>query len=218
MVGPLSDRQMGLVSSAVSNAGRLELLVNDLLDMERLDDGKLPLHPQRVRPGDLARQAVAGVNDVAAAASIPLSLTVDAAAVDTWVTVDPNRMVQVLTNLLGNAIKFSDDDQPIDVVVGSQMGQAIIAVIDHGPGIPESHLSRIFDRFTQVNSQDSRREGGVGLGLAIAGELVRRSGGTLDVESSVGQGSTFTVRIPASAAPDSTKTSEASPTVVSLGG
>lgn len=105
-------------------------------------------------------------------------------------------MVQVLTNLLGNAIKFSEAGQPVSVVVRLQSQEVSIAVIDHGPGIPESYLSSIFERFTQVDSRDSRQAGGVGLGLAIAGELVMRSGGTLDVESVVGDGSTFTVRLP----------------------
>jgi signal transduction histidine kinase len=197
VVGPLTEKQRSLLSAAVANSARLESLVNDLLDMERLDDGKLPIHPETVSARDLASQSVAAIKGAADAVSIPVGLDVADCPDDTWVVVDPNRMLQVLTNLLGNALKFSERGQHVNVVV-NRCGDAVtIAVVDAGRGIPESEVGHIFDRFSQVDSRDTRQVGGVGLGLAIARELVTRSGGTLDVVSQVGSGSTFTVHLPA---------------------
>ena len=110
-------------------------------------------------------------------------------------------MIQVLTNLLGNAIKFSERGSAIVVRVSRVDDAVTIAVADRGRGIPEDQLSSVFDRFGQVDSGDARRGSGTGLGLAIAREIVERSGGTIAVESVLGEGSTFIVTIPAAPTP-----------------
>ena len=106
------------------------------------------------------------------------------------------RVRQVLTNLVGNAIKFSDRGARIMVRVTVAGTYAHLAVIDHGRGIPAEHLESVFDRFGQVDAGDARREGGTGLGLAIAREITVRSGGEITVTSTIGAGSTFTVVLP----------------------
>ena len=196
IVGGLSGEQAELVRMAVNNSDRLSQLVNDILDIERLDAGRLPLVPEPVAPASLVDLAVAGMGGAAGAAGITLAADADAEATDARVLVDSHRLVQVLTNLIGNAIKFSDRGSTIRVkgtVVGDS---AHLAVIDKGRGIPADQLDSVFDRFGQVDAGDARREGGTGLGLAIAREIAERSGGQIVVTSAIGVGSTFTVVLP----------------------
>ena len=197
IVGPLNDDQRELVSMAVGNSNRLGQLVNDILDIERLDAGRMPLSPEPTDALALAEQAVVGISGAATAAGVHLSVENLAEGASTVVWADPHRILQVLTNLLGNAIKFSDRYSTVRVEVEGSADTVRIAVIDAGRGIPEDQLDSVFERFGQVDAGDARREGGTGLGLAIAKELVDRSGGTLTVSSVLGAGSTFTVALPA---------------------
>jgi signal transduction histidine kinase len=114
---------------------------------------------------------------------------------------DPDRIVQTLTNLVGNAIKFSPPLTTITVAAVSEHNFVVFSVADQGRGIPGDKLGRIFERFEQVDSSDSREKGGSGLGLAISRTIVRRHGGDLTVTSTVGAGSTFTFNIPAAGEP-----------------
>lgn len=196
IVGELSGEQTELLSMAVKNSDRLSQLVNDILDLERLDSGRLPLNPEVVTATSLAEQAVAGMGGASAAAGVPLVLDLDASATGAHVWVDPHRLVQVFTNLIGNAIKFSEAGRPIRVHVSAVGDAALIAVIDSGRGIPGDQLESVFERFGQVDAGDARREGGSGLGLAIAREITVRSGGRINVTSAIGVGSTFTVVLP----------------------
>ena len=197
ILGPLSDDQQELVTMAVSNSERLGQLVNDILDLERLDAGRMPLDPAEVSALDLARDSVMGITGAADAAGVRLA--VEPAPVDLAVdvVVDPHRMIQVLTNLLGNAIKFSERGATVRVEVSRTGDDVSISVSDRGRGIPADQLSSVFDRFGQVDVGDSRRGSGTGLGLAIAREIVERSGGTITVASELGEGSTFIVNLPA---------------------
>jgi PAS domain S-box-containing protein len=197
ITGPLTEDQQELVSMAVSNSERLGQLVNDILDLERLDAGRMPLEPTDVDATDLAHQAVASIHGAADAAGIRLETATPDDSADVRVHVDPHRMLQVLTNLLGNAIKFSERGSSIRVQITRHEHDVRIDVIDHGRGIPADYLSSVFERFGQVEGGDARRQGGTGLGLAIAREIVERSGGTISVRSAVGVGSTFTVTLPA---------------------
>ena len=197
LMGPLSGDQQELVSMAVANSERLGQLVNDILDLERLDAGRMPLTPVEVSALTLAQESVDGITGAAQAAGIGLSVEPPADGASVEVVVDPHRMVQVLTNLLGNAIKFSERGSTIIVRVSRADEGVSIAVVDRGRGIPEDQLASVFDRFGQVDSGDARRGSGTGLGLAIAREIVERSGGSIAVESVLGQGSTFIVTVPA---------------------
>ena len=199
ILGPLSDDQQELVAMAVANSERLGQLVNDILDLERLDAGRMPLDPVEVSALALAQEAVAGITGAAAAAGITLEVEPPPADADVHVVVDPHRMIQVLTNLLGNAIKFSERGAAVRVLVSRTDDHVTIAVADRGRGIPEDQLASVFDRFGQVDVGDARRGSGTGLGLAIAREIVERSGGTIAVDSTMGIGSTFIVTVPAAA-------------------
>jgi PAS domain S-box-containing protein len=196
ILGPLNDDQQELMEMAVNNSERLGQLVNDILDLERLDAGRMPLAPADVSAATLAQQAVSSMTGAATAAEVTLVVSSTHDDADLAVHVDPHRLVQVLTNLLGNAIKFSNNGSSVTVTTTRVEGAVHISVTDSGRGIPADQLDSVFDRFGQVESGDSRREGGTGLGLAIAREIVTRSGGRINVESTLGEGSTFTVVLP----------------------
>jgi PAS domain S-box-containing protein len=197
VVGPVTGEQQQLLTMAVNNTDRLRKLVDDILDVERLDAGRMPLRPEPVNALSLAHQAIEGIEGAAQSAGIAVRVQSPSPESTLVVDVDPHRMLQVLANLLGNAIKFSERDSTVSVDVSRAGPSVTIAVADHGRGIPADRLASVFERFGQVESGDARRQGGTGLGLAIAKELVTRSGGTLDVTSTVGVGSTFTVTLPA---------------------
>jgi PAS domain S-box-containing protein len=201
LVGPLTEEQQELLTMAVSNSERLGQLVNDILDIERLDAGRMPLAPEPTSSSLLARRAAAGILGAADVAGIRLIVDGLPDPDEPDVLVDPHRMLQVLTNLLGNAIKFSDRGSTVRIEVTHSDTESCIAVIDHGRGIPANQLTTVFDRFGQVEANDARREGGTGLGLPIAREIVQRSGGSIIVDSTLGQGSTFTVCLPLLATP-----------------
>jgi PAS domain S-box-containing protein len=208
VLGPLTDDQQELITMAVSNSERLGQLVNDILDLERLDAGRMPLDPVEVDAIDLARDSATGITGAAEAAGIRLAVEPAPEGTSVAVVADPHRMIQVLTNLLGNAIKFSDRGSTVSIRVSRADDEVSIAVADRGRGIPADQLSSVFDRFGQVDVGDARRGSGTGLGLAIAREIVERSGGRIAVESTMGAGSTFIVTMPAAHAlattPDTT--------------
>jgi signal transduction histidine kinase len=197
LMGPLSDEQQELLTMAVNNSERLGQLVNDILDLERLDSGRMPLAPEPTSAAAIATRAAAGMTGAADAAGIRLVVIEPPTEDDVDVTADPHRLVQVLTNLIGNAIKFSERGSTIRLSVTRIDDEVRTAVTDRGRGIPESQIAKVFDRFGQVDPGDARREGGTGLGLAIAQEIVVRSGGRIEVASDLGKGSTFTVVLPA---------------------
>ncbi len=197
IMGPLSDDQQELVTMAVTNSERLGQLVNDILDLERLDSGRMPLAPVQVSAFELARDSARGIMGAADAAGIRLAVEPAPEDVSVDVIADPHRMIQVLTNLLGNAIKFSQRGSTVSIGVSRTDDEVSMAVADRGRGIPEDQLASVFDRFGQVDVGDARRGSGTGLGLAIAREIVERSGGTISVESTLGEGSTFIVTMPA---------------------
>ena len=197
LFGELAPDQQELVTMAVNNSERLARLVNDILDLERLDSGRMPLVPQQVDMAELTEQCVATVHGVGAVAAVTVEALPTAEGVDLDAFVDPHRMGQVLVNLLGNAVKFSDAGSRVQTTVERRGDRVIVQVIDHGRGIPEQELLRVFDRFGQVEMGDAREHGGTGLGLAIAKEIVERSGGRISVTSTLGEGSTFCVDLPA---------------------
>lgn len=192
VMGPLSDEQQRLLAMADDNADRLRLLVDDLLDLERLDAGRMPMRPERTDLADVARRAVDSLEGAARAAGLELHLQGEPAPV----LADPHRMGQVVANLLSNAIKFSPPGRPVLVRTGRDGEQALLAVSDRGRGIPADQLEAVFERFRQVSAEDSRKQSGSGLGLSIVRGIVERSGGRVEAESELGVGTTFTVRLP----------------------
>lgn len=183
-----------LLQVALSNCERLIRIINDILDISKIEAGKNALYPRAVHLKDLVAIALDNVRAVANAAGID----VDVAVADTLplVNADPDRMVQVLVNLFSNAIKFAPRSSRV-VVSAAHLGAFVeVAVRDQGPGISHEHVRRLFQKFEQVDSSAARKKGGTGLGLAIVKGLVEQHGGTIRVESEPGQGACFTFTIP----------------------
>jgi len=202
-MGDLTDKGHRMLEIAVNNSDRLIRLINDILDLERLESDKVTLYQQSCNVADLLRQATDMMQPMADKAGVTLlssSVSVDLYA-------DPDRLIQVLTNLLSNAIKFSAAGSTvwltaeIQLAAGVQGNSAnppmlLITVKDQGRGIPPEKLESIFERFQQVDASDARQKGGTGLGLAICRSIVRQHSGTIWVESRLGQGSSFYLALP----------------------
>ncbi|MGH9357085.1 MAG: PAS domain-containing sensor histidine kinase, partial [Terriglobia bacterium] len=162
-----------MAALGVASADRLVRLVNDILDLERIESGHVTMEKKLCDPVELMNAAADLMRDTAAAWGIKLSLN----AFSTELRADPDRIIQVLINLLGNAIKFSARGGRVHMTAECRDGEVLFEVADHGRGIPASSLSRIFERFHQVDASDSREKGGTGLGLAISKTIVMQHGG-----------------------------------------
>jgi two-component system OmpR family sensor kinase len=177
---------------------RLEWMSTNLLDLSRIDAG---IFPMDVRSGDLrepVRAVVEAHSEQAAAHGISLVFEVPAAPV--MLRFDRERIVQLLSNLIGNALKFTPRGGEVVADLVDRPDEALIEVRDSGPGIPESDLPLVFDRFFRGTNVGEARASGSGLGLSIARSIVEMHGGSIGVSSVVGQGATFTVRLPRAAA------------------
>ena len=192
--GELPAQAQRLVDIALTNTERLVRLVNDILDLERIEAGRLEVVPRRQPIGPLVDAAVEAVTGVAEAARVRLET---AGSRDVEADVDADLLVRALTNLLGNAVKFSDAGATVTTELSAAGGRVRIAVRDTGRGIPPERLDRIFERFEQVDASDAREKGGTGLGLTITRSIVERHGGTVSVTSRLGEGTTFVVDLPA---------------------
>lgn len=195
MERPEKMRQM--MDIAIGNTDRLVRLVNDILDLESIGSGKAELHSTMCSVGDLFRRSTALLQTSAAKANI--NFVFEANGVSVWA--DPDRILQTLTNLVSNAIKFSPNSalEPSEIRLTAHYtttGEALIEIEDHGRGIPEDKLQMIFDRFKQVDASDSRAMGGTGLGLAICRSIVTQHGGQIWATSKLGEGSTFHFTLP----------------------
>jgi two-component system, OmpR family, phosphate regulon sensor histidine kinase PhoR len=177
----------------LSNARRMHRLVDDLLDLSRIESGRWQPDPERVDVRGLAGEAWTAFADRARERRIQFT----AAAGDVHhVTADPEAMRQVLTNLLDNALRHTPPDGRITVSVESAPGGVIVSVADTGSGIPPQHLPRIFERFYRADPGRSREEGGTGLGLAIVKHLVEAHGGRVEAQSTIGRGTTIRMFFP----------------------
>jgi PAS domain S-box-containing protein len=183
----------------VREAGRLLLnLLNDMLDLSRISAGGMQLEDGVVEAQDMASAARNLFQGLAADKDLSFELTVDPAAQGAW-RGDPTRIRQIITNLIGNAVKFTDRGRVVLDIRAADQDQdqgLVLAVTDTGPGIPHGKLGRIFDPFDQLDPSNTRRHGGSGLGLSICRSLVEMMGGSIEVSSEEGVGSTFTVRLP----------------------
>jgi len=169
-------------------------VLGDVLDFSKIEAGKLELNPEPFDLGELVRRACAVFTDTAAAKGIELSCRVKPAAEGVWQG-DPARVRQMLMNLLSNAVKFTSSGQVTLEATRLPSGLKIV-VRDTGAGIDPEHLPRLFSKFSQADGSVTRRFGGTGLGLAICRELCALMGGDIEVESVLGQGSAFTLRLP----------------------
>ncbi len=198
------EKQRQMIEMAISNSDRLIRLVNDILDFDSVEKGRLPLHRRPVEAIDLMRRAADIAHNVAMNAHIALTIQSTKAVV----FADEDRILQVLNELVSNAIKFSGHDTTIRLVAqpvpatgaqpgSSSLGDVCFIIEDQGRGIPQDKLERIFDRFQQGDASDSRALGGTGLGLALCRSIVEQHGGRIWVESTPGHGSRFLFTLPA---------------------
>ncbi len=191
--GPLPEPTRDLVAMARSNSERMIRLVNDLLDLSKLDAGRLTLRKGLHAAHDLCASAVAGLSGAPGVERV----VVDAAVALPSLTVDGDRVVQVLVNFLSNALKVSPPDAPIALRARQVASALRFEVTDRGPGIPAAQAARLFERFAQVEGADVSRLG-TGLGLAICRGLVEQHGGRIGVDSTPGDGATFWFELPVS--------------------
>lgn len=195
------EKGQRMLDIAVNNTDRLVRLINDILDIERIESGKVTMTRLACDAGNLMIQSAETMRDMAEKAGVTLSVS----PVSTRLWADPDRIIQVLTNLLSNAIKFSPQGSTVSLTaepIGNKQVEQnsslelLFQVKDRGRGIPTDKLETIFGRFQQVDASDSRKKGGTGLGLAICRSIVQHHGGEIWAQSTLGEGSTFYFTLP----------------------
>src|SRR5262249_32851339 len=167
-------------------------LINDILDLERLESGKMEMHFTDIPLSSVFERSIESVRAFAEQQEVSLDIFKSTAIVHG----DGDRLVQVLVNLLSNAVKFSPRGSAVTVTSSLVPGFAEVRVSDSGRGIPKAYKDAIFERFRQVEASDSRQKGGTGLGLAICKMIMEQHKGSIGVESEEGHGSTFWFRVP----------------------
>lgn len=199
MLGELPINMKNMLGIAHKNAQRLTLLINDLLDMEKLLAGKMAF--------DMQEQALLPILELslesnrAYADTFGIGLALQAEVKDIRVRIDAQRLQQILANFISNAVKFSPAGGQVELRLSQQGEQVSIAVVDHGPGVSEEFRTRIFQKFSQADSSDSRQRGGTGLGLAISKAFVERMHGRIGFDSEPGKGATFYALFPLAGSP-----------------
>jgi signal transduction histidine kinase len=183
-----------LLQAALNSCERLVRIVSDILDISKIEAGRLTLQPKRLSPGDLVQQAIESVRQVASQAGVTI---VDEVPKDLPVVMgDADRLTQAVINLLSNAVKFAPPRSAV-TVSGHEEGDAVVvSVRDRGPGIAPEDVDRLFQKFQRLESVATRRVSGTGLGLVITKAIVEQHGGSIQVESTVGEGSTFSIVLP----------------------
>ncbi len=192
----LTPRQLETVEVILDNCRHLVRLLNDLLDLARSDAGRLAIRPQPTEVAPLVEDVVRTMRAQTEAASQTLGVDVQPGLPS--IEVEPDRIRQILVNLITNAHEYSPEGASIGVAARADGAEVEISVTDDGPGIPAEQLERIFERFTRGDAGLTQRVGGTGLGLAISKSLVELHGGSIAAESQPGRGSTFRVRLPVS--------------------
>ncbi|MCH7734749.1 MAG: CHASE domain-containing protein [Chloroflexi bacterium] len=191
---PVGEQTVKLLGTARSNAERLQRLVDDILDASRLENDALTLDMDNVEVCELSKDLAVGVQALFDEKDVSLELDLADDTDPAWA--DRGRMGQVIINLLTNALRYTASGGSVKLSTSQTDGYVVIAVSDSGAGIAPEHQERVFDKFYRVDSSRSRPAGSTGLGLSITKSLVERMGGTIRLESAVGEGSTFTVLMP----------------------
>ena len=200
LLGNVDVKAQNLLRIASTNTERLIRLINDILDLERMDSGRAPLKLRRCSMYDLAREAVDTMTTMADSAGIHFELTSYAPRDSIYFDADSDRMLQVLTNLFSNAIKFSPPGSTVSVQIDSNPNSLLLKVVDQGRGIPADRLEAVFDRFQQIESSDASKKGGTGLGLAICRSIIQQHGGAIWAQpNQSGPGTTLWVQLSRSA-------------------
>ena len=194
VTGPVPDKAKKLLTLAFNNSERLTLLINDILDIQKMESGQMDMQFKPVDAAALVQRAVAENFNYAEKFKVQLAI-LEPMPADLTVQGDESRLCQVLANLLSNAAKFSPEGATVTIHVTFTEPWVQFAVIDHGPGIPESFQARVFEKFAQGDSSDTRRPGGTGLGLSITKALVESHKGEIGFHSKPGEGTTFYFRL-----------------------
>ncbi len=192
--GELPAQAGRMVDIAYRNGERILRMTNVMLDIEKIESGKMEFHTQPVDLMTLVEQTIE-VNQ-GYAAQFDVEFAIEDALPSVKVNVDSDRLIQVLTNLLSNAAKFSPPNEQVDVSALRHNGAVRVAVTDHGPGIPKDYRDRIFQRFVQAHSSGDQRKKGTGLGLSISKALIEGMGGQIGFETEANVGTTFYFDLP----------------------
>ncbi len=185
-LAPAEPTSQQLLSSARRQAGRLQRLIDDLLVVSRIDRGAIPVQLEAV-------SVEAILSEVNRVVSIEPSITVEPA--NLTVEADHDHLSRILINLVENAAKYAPDST-VELFAWQRGSRGVVAVVDHGPGIPEDQRENIFERFTQLDQSDTRSRGGTGLGLSIVKSLTEVMRGSVAVEETEGGGATFVIELP----------------------
>jgi PAS domain S-box-containing protein len=196
VAGDIDPGARPLLDIAHKNSERLVRLINDILDIEKLEAGRLPFNLSNCDAHALIDQALEDIEPYGREYGVSLVLAAPTESEASHVHVDPDRFAQVMANLLSNAIKHSPPGGVVSIELHGADSDVEISVQDQGPGIPEAFRTRIFERFAQADSSDARKRGGTGLGLAITRSLVQQMHGRIGFESQEGQGARFWLRLP----------------------
>ena len=192
LLGNLTEKARHMLEVATNNTDRLVRLLNDILDIHRMEAGRVELVKLECNARELMQSVEEAMHPMAEKAGVSMEIM----SVSKPFLADPDRIIQVLTNLMGNAIKFSPAGGRVWLTADCQDGDLLFHVKDEGRGIPLHQQEAIFDRFQQVDASDAREKGGAGLGLAICKKIVEQHGGRIWVESEPDQGSTFSFSLP----------------------
>jgi PAS domain S-box-containing protein len=193
--GPLNEKQINMTNRIVSNTRRLLNLINDLLDQAQMEAGKLKIKYTSLKPSVLLENLHSVMDKLTADKGLVLTSELDSNMPET-LTGDSARLQQILVNLVNNAVKFTEKGSIHVQISNLDENNWGICVVDTGQGIPKDEVKHIFDTFRQVEGTTTRVHGGFGLGLSIVKQLVNLMGGTIEVESELGKGSTFLIALP----------------------
>ncbi|WP_374586023.1 sensor histidine kinase [Ideonella dechloratans] len=195
MFGPLNERQREYAHDIHASGEHLLSLINDVLDLSKIEAGHMDLNPSQVEVAELVRHTAAMMRERCTRGGLTLKLMLEEAP-DTWAA-DARRVKQILLNLLGNAVKFTPQGGTITIEVGSNEDEGLwMAVSDTGVGIAPEHQAMVFEEFRQVGDDILRKSEGTGLGLPLVRRLVRLHGGDVRLHSVVGEGTTFRFNLP----------------------
>lgn len=193
-MGEVNDKIKPLIKIALNNSERLILLINDILDMEKIESGQMDFELEVVELNTLLQEAVAFNEGYAGKHDVHLSF--EPLDEKLKVYVDKHRMQQVMSNLISNAVKFSPKGESVTITLTPNKRRVRVAVHDNGPGIPEKFKKSIFGKFAQADATDAKQKGGTGLGLNITKAIIERFGGSINFQSSPGEGTTFYFDLP----------------------
>lgn len=194
VAGELAPQAKSLIDIAHKNSERLVRLINDILDVEKIESGKMQFEMKRQELMPIILQALEA--NRAYGEQFGVKFEIKTSLEQTEVNVDTDRMIQVMSNLLSNAAKFSPPDERVEIAVSHDNGFVRVSVTDRGTGIPDAFRDKIFQKFSQADSSDTRAKGGTGLGLSISKVIIERMGGEIGFESRAGAGTTFYFKLP----------------------